>query len=168
MGNGALKGSTLGLRTDADAAKRDTGIESVPSGNASPAAPMSPIFKNLLREIFNLGPPLVGFLLVIWRRCSGCWRRRSCHGERLELDHPFVRPGTRRATPTALTTRTMAPAQSEALKPPTKASRAASASRTPSLPPNCPATTSAEASDSCARVIASPGTPRAASARPER
>jgi hypothetical protein len=52
MGNGSSKGSTLGLRSDAEAARRESGIESVPSGNASPAAPMSPIFKNLLREIF--------------------------------------------------------------------------------------------------------------------
>lgn len=37
---------------------------------------------------------------------------------RLELDHHFDRPGTRRATPTALTTMTMAPAKSEAAKTP--------------------------------------------------
>ncbi len=53
MGNGVSKGSTLGLRTGAEAARRDKGIESVPSGNTSAAPPMSPIFKNLRREILK-------------------------------------------------------------------------------------------------------------------
>jgi hypothetical protein len=52
MSNGTVKGSTLGLRTEDEAARRDRGIERVPIGNASPAPAIAPSFKNLLREIF--------------------------------------------------------------------------------------------------------------------
>jgi hypothetical protein len=76
MGNGTSKGSTLGLRADAEAARRESGIESAPSGNASPAPAIAPSFKNLLREIFNVSPPSVGSMLFIGCRSSRCWRRR--------------------------------------------------------------------------------------------
>jgi len=45
MGNDTLKGSTLGLRTEVEAARRASGIESVPSGNTSPAPAIASNFK---------------------------------------------------------------------------------------------------------------------------
>src|SRR4028119_2275604 len=53
IGNGTAKGSTLGLRTAAEAGRRPTGTESAPSGNASPAPAIAPIFNKCLRVIFN-------------------------------------------------------------------------------------------------------------------
>jgi hypothetical protein len=65
MGNGTLKGSTLGLRSDVEAARRERGIESVPSGRARATPPISPIFKNFFREIFNPAPSAVASPLFI-------------------------------------------------------------------------------------------------------
>jgi hypothetical protein len=54
MSNGTSKGCTLGLRTEDEAARRDMGIQRVPSGNVSPELAMSPVFKNLQGEIFTI------------------------------------------------------------------------------------------------------------------
>ena len=57
MGKGTTKGSMTGLRTDAEAAMRPAGIESVPSGNSRPAPALATTAKNFLSEILNRDPP---------------------------------------------------------------------------------------------------------------